>query len=60
METRSRVLQERCCCPELTEMDVDFNTPKEVLGPALLLLCAGVLLLLVVAGLILVGVRIFT
>ena len=41
-------------------MDADFDTPSEVLGPALLLLCAVVVVCLVVAGLVWAGLRIFT
>ena len=60
MEQRRRLLPERCCRQELIEMDAEFDTPREVLAVALLLLCAGVLLCLVVAGLVWAGLTIFT
>ena len=55
-----RLLPERCCRQEVIEMDADLDSPREVLGPALLFLCAGVLLCLVVAGLVWAGLKIFT
>ena len=53
-------MPEQCCRQKVIEMDADFDTPSEVLGPVLLFLCAGVLLCLVVAGLVWAGLNIFT
>ena len=41
-------------------MDAEFDTPREVLAVALLFLCAGVVLCLVVAGVAWAGLTIFT
>ena len=51
---------ERCCRQELIAMDAEFDTPREVLAVALLFLCAGVVLCLVVAGVAWAGLTIFT
>ena len=60
MDKRPQLSPERCCQQELIEMDADFDTLSELLGPVLLFLCAGVLLCLAVAGLIWAGFKLFT
>ena len=59
MEKMWRLLPERCCRQELIEMDAEFDTPREVLAVALLLLCAAVVVCLMVAGLVWAGLKIF-
>ena len=52
-------MPERCCRQELIAMDAEFDTPREVLAVALLLLCAAVVVCLMVAGLVWTGLKIF-